>query len=301
MGILFNGWFPAGALPGQYSQLTCNNVLYASPSPTTLALPDVRSRCELVKAPDGSGETVLRMTRFVADERNPNGAKTQLTPGSTTVSPVVYDPITNWSGSTDGVLNANSRRWYRFKMMLPVGYQFEEWSVPPGKQCAVYFQIHDRADTSPQDAEFSPTMWLIGNPDGTHSFNVSSATATQTTGANFTVRQTATFRFVPGVPVEFVIYAKWAFDATGALKIWKDRRLVWDESGVVNTYNNDPARGGGGNMAMITCYTNDDAYDRTIYHWGLQIGDQAYSTYNQFAAACGAGAELERVMLRGSL
>ena len=51
----------------------------------------------------------------------------------------------------------------------------------------------------------------------------------------------------------------------------------------------------------LTCYCHDDTIDRTIYHWGLQIGDETYTTYAQFAAACGAGSELERVLMRGSM
>ena len=41
-------------------------------------------------------------------------------------------------------------------------------------------------------------------------------------------------------------------------------------------------------------------YDRTVYHWGSQIGDESYSTFNEFMAACGADAvELEPFVTPG--
>ena len=69
------------------------------------------------------------------------------------------------------------------------------------------------------------------------------STATQTTSANFTVRTLYRTKLVPGRAYEFTVYAKWAYDNTGAISIWQDRRLAYSETGAANCSNHDPARG----------------------------------------------------------
>ena len=300
MPLLFDVWFPRGDKPwGSFARLDAKDVGYSSPSQATFALPDVAARCALTTAPDGSGDTVCRFTKFASDPGVSAGPKVQLTPGWTTSQ---RDPITNWAGSTDGKPNANSRRWYRFKVALDPAISWEPFSVPPGSQRVCLFQVHDTIDTSPLDFDVSPPLWLIVEPEGNGWFRweVTSASAAQTTSSNFTVRTLCRVKLVPGQAYEFTVYAKWAYDATGAISIWQDRRLIYSETGAANCSNHDPARDGSGNFSILTCYCHDDTIDRTIYHWGLQIGDETYTTYAQFAAACGAGTELERVQMRGS-
>lgn len=295
MPLLFDNWFPRGDKPwGTYSRLDANDVGYGSPSQATFAIPEVAARCALTTAPDGSGDTVCRFTKFASDPGVSAGPKVQLAPPFTTAN---RDPITNWSGQSA------SRRWYRFKVALDPAIQWETWSVPPGSQRVCLFQIHDTIDTTPADFDVSPPLWLIAEPEGGGWFRweVTSASATQTTSANFTVRTLYRTKLVPGRAYEFTVYAKWAYDNTGAISIWQDRRLAYSETGAANCSNHDPARGGSGNFSILTCYCHDDLIDRTIYHWGLQIGDETYTTYAQFAAACGAGPELERVQMRGSM
>ena len=301
MALLFDVWFPRGDKPwGTFSRLDCNDVGYDTPTQATFALPDVQARCALTTAPDGSGATVCRFTKFAADPGISAGPKVQLAPGWTTSN---RDPITNWAGSTDGKLNANSRRWYRFKVALDPNFKFETWPNPPGSQRVALFQIHDTIDTTPADFDVSPPLWLIAEPEGGGWFRweVTSASATQTTSANFTVRTLYRTKLVPGRAYEFTVYAKWAYDNTGAISIWQDRRLAYSETGAANCSNHDPARGGSGNFSILTCYCHDDLMDRTIYHWGLQIGDESYANYAAFASACGTGSELERVQMRGSM
>lgn len=297
MPLLFDNWFPRGDKPwGTYSRLDANDVAYGSPVQATFSIPEVAARCALTTSPTGSGETVCRFTKFAADPGISAGPKVQLSPPFTTAN---RDPITNWAGSSA------SRRWYRFKVALAADYVSTKWSQPPGSQQICLFQIHDTVDTTPADFDVSPTLWLIAEPDGDGWFRFESthanAGASQTTSINFTVRTLCRVKLTPGVAYEFVVYAKWAYDTTGALSIWQNRRLIYSETGAINCSNNDPVRGGAGNFAILTCYCHDDLIDRTIYHWGLQIGDETYANYAAFATACGAGAELERVMVRGSM
>lgn len=295
MALLFDNWFPRGDKPwGTYSRLDANDVSYTSPSQSTFEIPAVAARCALTTAPDGSGDTVCRFTKFATDPGISAGPKVQLAAPFTTGN---RDPITNWGGSSA------SRRWYRFKVALDPEFVFEKWANPPGSQRVCVFQVHDTVDTTPADYDVSPPLWLIAEPDGGGWFRWEStyASATQTTSNNFIVRTLCRVKLVPGQAYEFFIYIKWAWDATGAISIWQDRRPIYSETGAANCSNNDPARGGSGQFSILTNYCSGDLIDRTIYHWGLQIGDETYANYAAFAAACGAGSELERVMARGSM
>lgn len=294
MPLLFDNWFPDGDKPwGTYARLDANDVGYSSPAQAIFDLPDVAARCALTTAPDGSGDTVCRFTKFASDPGISAGPKVQLAPPFTTAN---RDPITNWAGS------GSSRRWYRFKVCLPQDFEFERWASPPGSQRVTLFQVHDTVDTTPADFDVSPPLWLIAEPEGGgwFRFEITSASASQTTSVNFTVRTACLVKLTPGVSDEFVLRAKWAYDATGELSIWRNQRLIYSETGTANCSNHDSARGGSGNFAILCCYCRDDLIDRTIYHWGLQIGDESYADYAAFATACGAAQERERVMLRGS-
>lgn len=289
MALLFDMWFPDGDVPwGKVSALDANDVHYTEPDEADFQLADVAARCALTTAPNGSGETVCRFTKFAADPGISAGPKVQLAPPFTTEE---RDPISNWDGES------SSRRWYRFKVCLAPDFVFEApWGDPPGSQRLVLFQIHDTADTSPADYDTSPPLWLIIEPDGWFAFKNTSCGASQTTSSNFTVRTVCRVRLEPGIPAEFVLYARWAHDDTGELSIWQDRRLLYTETGVANCKDDDPARGGSGLFSLLCCYCLSDQIDRTVYHWGLQIGDESYADYAAFAAACGAGSELEQVI-----
>lgn len=292
MALLTDIWFPNGAPLTALEAVVAAGGQYDA-TLENLALPDVAARISLVADPSGSGDTVCRLWHPAADSAiNDNGRKTQLTPVFTSVN---RDPITNWVGQSA------SRRWYRFKFMLPSDWEWETWNN--NSQRCVVFQVHDSADTSPADFDVSPSLWVIANPDRTFHFVVTSCADAQTTVSNFAVRSTAVIRPKPGVAMEIVVFSRWAYDNTGSLAIWVDRRKVWDETGKANCANHDPARGGSGNFALLDAYCAADVLDRVVYHWGIQIGDESYGStsagYADFVAACGAGGELERVMTNG--
>lgn len=288
MALLTNLWFPNGAKPWDFAAADCYGAHFTPTQQLLETTPEYAERIALVADPSGSGETVCRMVHRASDPSTPAGPKTQLAPAFTTAN---RDPITNWAGQSA------SRRWYRIKFMLPADHVWETWHG--NSQRLVVFQIHDTVDTSPADYDASPSLWIIAKPDGTLWLELTSCNATQTTSDNFTVRAPYRFKVVPGVPIELVFHIKWAWDNTGSMEIWQDRRKVYFESGIANTLNHDPARGGAGNFAILSVYCSADLIDRTVYHWGIQIGDESYATYNDFAAACGAGSELELAIATG--
>ncbi len=294
MALLFNSWFNSGGTPKDFSRLDANGVGYSPVTDAVLANADVALRCFPTTAPDGSGESVYKFTKFAADTSGGAGPKVQLAPAATTAN---KDPISSWVGSSA------SRRWYRFKVCLPVDFQYEYWQG--SSQRMSIFQVHDTVDTTPADYDVSPPLWLIMHPDGSFWFDVTSVSDTQTTSSNFTVRSLAQCKLKPGVAYEFVVFVRWAWDNTGAMAIWQNRRKIWDETGIANCHNDDPTRGGSGVFSILTCYCHDDVIDQSVCHWGLQIGDETYGStsatanYNAFATACGAGSELERTIADG--
>lgn len=290
MALLINHWFPDGAKPWDFAAADCYGVHFTPTQELIEGNPIYAERIALVDAPDGSGDTVCRMIHRATDPSTPAGPKVQLAPAFTSA---VRDPITNWGGYS------TSRRWYRVKFMLPVDHVWETWHG--SSQRLAVFQIHDSLDTSPADYDTSPSMWLISKSDGTIWLDITSCPDAQTTSSNFSVRSPYRIPVVPGVPIELVFHYTWAYDNTGALELWVNRRKAYWESGIANTLNHDPARGGSGNFALLCVYCSADLIDRTVYHWGIQIGDESYATYNDFAAACGAGSELESAIATGGI
>jgi hypothetical protein len=87
-----------------------------------------------------------------------------------------------------------------------------------------------------------------------------------------------------GVWVDWVVHAKWHYNSTGLLEIWKDGTKVVDRDGP-NTYNDQT-------QIMVAFGIYKGWYSReqpsprdilTIYHDGVRIGDQN-STYADVAS-----------------
>ena len=100
---------------------------------------------------------------------------------------------------------------------------------------------------------------------------------------------------VTGRWINWVLRADWNYTTGGALRIWRDRRMVYNESGFRNCYND-----------VLGLYPKLGVYvplglsaatpSRTVYHKGVVTGDNAYSTFDAFMAAAGStDTELESV------
>lgn len=286
MPLIKDLWFPNGAQLEDFDSLATNGVLYNPPS-DGIGLPEVDERISLVTL---NGETVCKMVCYSTDPVGTLFSKrTQLIVEQNEVDRA---QITNWAGKSA------SRRWYRWKVMLSPDFQFEEWDGSTLK--LILWQVHDNADDD--DYVTTPPIWMQVKNDGYFWFDITSCADALTTGApvNYTRRTYPRVRLVPGVPAEFVLWARFAYDTDGEMKIWQDGRLIWSESGVANCFNNIAARGGGAMYNVLNVYCPSDAIDRTVYHWGSQIGDEEYTTFNEFMVACGSDAvELEPFVTPG--
>jgi len=283
MPLIFNSWFPAGGQFGFYDQYDAQGTFGLSPVPSS-----VPGAMELVGDPIGQRGTVGKITVRTTDPVDSSGAKRiELQP----LFSGNADPITDWGGA-----DANSRRWYRFAFLVT------EWpreTVFTSAQFTVPWQVHEKGDTSPADVAVEPPLWLKDNGRGQwelwNTYDVNTATALATRVNQLVAR-------IPVRPMaweEFVIYIKWSW-TNGFLYVWHNGRQIASYADRPTTFNNAVARGGSKNYSKVGVYQKTSAFDRTIYHCGTQIGDQDYTTFNAFMAACGSSdTELEGFVTRG--
>lgn len=278
-GVLFNQWLPNGGSLGSFAYM---NLLGQGSVSPVVATP---GSLDVVADPLNSARNVLRMRIRQSDTRFSDSAlKVMLND----ITPTNSDPITDWAGS------AAVRRWYRFCFMAT------EWPEEPqhtsSQQLTAIWQLHDLADNSP-DVYVEPPLWLIDNGvGGWDLWNTYDANAV-------TSDSTKTRRIITTIPrvlnqwEDIVIWMKPSW-TSGALKVWRNRRLIFQETGVPNCFNHLPARGGSYNFTEVGIYGGKtrQVTDRTIYHCGYQRADETYSTFNAFMAAVGESAtELEAV------
>ena len=280
MTVLFNQWLPNGGALGSFAYM--NLLGQGSVAPVVARAGSL----DVVADPLNSARNVLRMRIRQSDTRFSDSAlKVMLND----ITPTNSDPITDWAGQSA------VRRWYRFSFMV------EEWPEEPQRtglqQLAVIWQLHDSKDNAP-DVYVEPPLWLIDNGRGgwdlwnTYDANANTSDATKTR------------RLITTIPrsvrqwEDIVIWMKPSW-TSGALKVWRNRRLIFQETGVPNCFNHQVAAGGSYNFTEVGIYggKTGQVTDRTVYHCGYQRADEAYSTFNAFMAAVGeTQTELEAVM-----
>jgi hypothetical protein len=274
---LFNQWLPNGGSLASFAYMNLLGNGSVSPVVQTPGSLDV------VADPLNSARNVLRCRIKQSDTRFSDSAlKVMLND----VTPTASDPITDWSGQSA------VRRWYRFSFMVT------DWAEEPQRtalqQLTVIWQLHDQKDNNP-DVYVEPPLWLIDNGRGgwdlwnTYDANQNTSDATKTRRIITTI---------PRVLNQWEDVAIWMKPSwtSGALKVWRNRRLIFQESGVPNCFNHQVANGGSYNFTEVGIYGGKigQVTDRTVYHCGYQKGDEAYATFDSFMSAVGAGqTELE--------
>lgn len=278
MTVLFNSWFPEG---GQFADWTQYDGMGNVGESPVAAEAD---HLALVTDPTGQAGTVAQITALLTDP-DTFGTRYEILP----FSPPNGDPITDWGGA-----DADSRRWYRFAFMVRDWQREVDFSGTP--QFTVVWQVHDDEDTSPADTVVTPPLWLKDNGRGYWELWNTYCADSQTTASNYTYRLLTRFPIVNDKWEELVVFVKWSWTA-GELSVWRDRRKIFqDVSGTPNCFNNLAARGGGKNYPKLGVYQKTSDFDRTVFHQGMQVGDEAYATFDAFLAACGSSdTELERV------
>jgi len=280
-GVLFNQWFPDGGKPdtvlGNFAYM---NILGAGSVSPVVQTPQ---SLDVVIDPVNPSRYVCRHRIKQTDKRFGDSAlKVMLND----ITPSASDPITDWAGSSA------VRRWYRFSFMVT------EWPEEPqhtsGSQLTVVWQLHDQKDNNP-DVYVEPPLWLIDNGvGGWDLWNTYDANA-NTSDATKTRRLLTTIPRILNRWEDIVIWMKPSW-TSGALKVWRNQRLIFSESGPPNCFNHQVANGGSFNFTEVGIYggKTGQVTDRTVYHCGYQRADETYSSFNQFMAAVGSSlTELE--------
>lgn len=281
MALLFNAWFPDGSALSKLSAHAYFNRLGLTSQTPVVEIPNV---CELVPNPDDAAQQVLRTWFRLSDTDFVDGSnRVMMLP----ITPTAADGIRDWGGGYSAIA-----RWYR------VCFRVDVWPEEPqhfsGQQACVVWQLHDQADTG--DTYVEPPLWIEDDGNGnwelwnTYDANAVSSISTRTH------RLLARWPRMLGKWEHVVIYMEPSW-TSGKLRVWRDHRRVFEESGVPNCFNHLPARGGSFNYVEYGVYggKTGQLQDRQALHMGCQIGDESYSTYSAFMAACGSSSiELPR-------
>lgn len=175
--------------------------------------------------------------------------------------------------------------WYWFETYIPV-----DWI--DGGNLVTIWQMHDTADGGDNAARPPPFECTIDNGD-----IVFAAAACTSDVSDVPVPRSGFWHtpLIKGRWVSWVVKVDWEYTATGTLSVWKNRRLVYAETGKRLCYNDVV-----GIFPKFGVYVPNGLSiaipSRTVLHRGMVTGDAAYSTFDQFMSAAGAGVtELESV------
>lgn len=283
MGVLFNQWMPGAGALGSFAYMNLLGNGSVSPVVVTPGSLDV------VADPLNAARNVLRCRIRQTDTRFSDSAlKVMLND----VTPTASDPITDWAGQSA------SRRWYRFAFMVT------EWPEEPqhtsAQQLTVVWQLHDQKDNTP-DVYVEPPLWLIDNGVGGWDLWNTYDANQNTTDATKTRRIITRFPRVVNEWQDIVIWMKPSW-TSGALKVWRNQRLIFQEAGVPNCFNHQVANGGSYNFTEVGIYGGKtlQVTDRTVYHCGYQKADEAYSTFNAFMTAVGESLTEKEAVFAGA-
>lgn len=274
MTILFDGWLPDGNAASKLaSHDYMNNLGVSSISPVA----EVPGTVEIVKDPVSQSFDVVKTSYKQTDTRfSDDSLRSMLLP----ITPTAGDGIVDWGGGYTTV-----RRWYRFAFLVT------EWPREPqvlsSSQLTVLMQLHDQADTG--EPYVDPPLWILDDGRGYWNFDNSYDVNAVSSDATKVERTLVKIPQVLNQWEEFVVYMKPSW-TSGDLTVWHNGRKVFRETGVPNCFNHLPARGGSFNSIQYGVYggKTSQVTDRAAYHKGFQIGDEAYTTFNQFMAACGS-------------
>lgn len=218
---------------------------------------------ELLADPLGSDETVLRTTISSGDSEVAGGIRTEIVP-------------------TDVSLRVQGGEyWYWMAYLIP-----DDWAIVEGEATAQGFIIHQVHDTPdggdpPRHATITldvigSEVWFLRSYEGVSGYDIMH-------------KET----LVKGVWHTVVFNALWAADASGKFVIWHDYRKVMNITGQASNYDDavGPYYKEGLYKVSSAASWPPGVTSRTCYHKGVAVGDDSYSSLNDFLAALDIPAE----------
>ena len=203
----------------------------------------------------------------------------------------VGDKRCELSGHVDRDPTFGTDYWTWISVYVPATWQVADDKI-------LWFQIHEQPDTSP--ADYVGEAQLIATIEGRrvrieNNFDVDAQTVAF---ADITSRVLCDWPLDDflGRWTDIVIRVTWSVTSGGALRIWRNRRQVFQDAATNNAYNNAAARGGDDPFHKLGIYRTDSGNATVanyLLHRGLKRGT-GYSTFDTFMAACGSSdTELE--------
>lgn len=242
MTITFDGMFDGGSVTA-WQGLQANGTVDV---PAAIRSP----HCTIVTDPLGSGVNVCKLSLYSSDAKTIGSWRTELT------------------RTTEEAIGA--RHWYYFEFLL------KDWIIDPTGD-EIIWQIHNVADAG-DTAVCGPPLSLNIQGDRLRFIQSYDAAASTTScvAAQSYIRL-YDFPIVRDRWVSIGVDVTWHFGASGVLKIYKDRRLVFQESGKGNCYNDVT-----GNYEKMGPYHFAATWpagisERHVWFKGSRIGDAASS------------------------
>lgn len=239
MAIVLNALVSGGAALSAFPHLETNGTDYAPAQA-------VSNHCAIVADPLGGNFNCVKLSLLASDALTYAGKRTELARNA----------------GDDAI---NSEYWYYCPFLIPA-----DWLFTPGTNYLV-IQVHNTPDAG-DTAVCGPPIGILLNGDGKIKVEISWDAAASTTSC--TASQTAvhmcSWDAQPGTWEELVIRVKWAFNNTGIIQIFRDRRLVFSRLNLPNCYNDTV-----GNYFKFGPYGpfSGVSTDRHIYYKGLKVGD----------------------------
>lgn len=168
-------------------------------------------------------------------------------------------------------------RWYWWSFMVP-----DDWVVTPsrgvdtgtdlvGTQRVIVGQVHETSDGG-DTIHFPPMQLYI---EGDHYMLALTADTNATT-----VSRVPNLKVLGRWPlqtnrwVDWVLHANWAADTNGFLNFYKDRRLVYNATGLATTYNDTDGLFMKAGLYWFADMAREPYVRRVLYSRGIVIGDE---------------------------
>jgi hypothetical protein len=176
------------------------------------------------------------------------------------------------------VARIGDTRWYGFSISIDPSWR-DDTKDPNGTVMAQWHRVPDPGENfkSPQlDIVVKGTRWNVINNADPHPITTESP-------KSYTRTTWDAGQVVPGTWTDWVVYAKWSYQADGVLKVWKDGSLVVDYRGP-NTYNDTKREMFKFGIYKAWWNLELPAQRNTLiaYHDSIKIGD-ANSSYAEVA------------------
>lgn len=258
MAILFDGRFDNAARPSGTGGARFSSYAKLDANPVAISVIDgagVSGQYEYVENFRGLSRVALLTAPLASTSR-------------IELRPYTEDPA--GSGPVYGT------RWYWWSTLVP-----DDWVFNPsrgvdagtdlvGNQRCIIAQVHETADGG-DTVHFPPVQLYIEND--AYVLATTADTNATTVARCPNLRVLGKWPVVRNRWVDWVLNVKWAADTTGFINFYKDRRLVYNATGIATTYNDSAGLFMKAGLYWFGDMVKDFGITRRLYSRGIVVGD----------------------------